>query len=72
MLGDDLLVAPVTEEGAMTWTAYLPGGDWVDAWSGDNYTGNQTVDTPAPLNRVPVFVRAAAWETMKEVFSPEL
>nr|WP_196810987.1 TIM-barrel domain-containing protein [Arthrobacter sp. 35W] len=72
MLGDDLLVAPVTEEGAMTWTVYLPSGDWVDAWSGDNYSGNQAVDTPAPLNRVPVFVRAAAWETMKGVFSPDL
>ena len=33
MLGNDILVAPVTEPGASEWSTYLPAGDWIDAWS---------------------------------------
>ena len=39
MLGDSLLVAPVTEEGATAVRAYLPPGDWVDAFTGDGRRG---------------------------------
>ncbi|MCU6479513.1 TIM-barrel domain-containing protein [Arthrobacter sp. A2-55] len=69
MLGEDLLVAPVTEEGARTWTAYLPKGEWVDAWTGETHSGQRTVKVPAPLNRIPIFVRAAAWNNMKDIFT---
>lgn len=69
MLGDDLLVAPVTQEGIRSWTTYLPSGDWIDAWTGDSYAGKQAVDVPAPLNRIPVFVRADAWDRMKNIFA---
>ena len=31
--GDDLLVAPVTREGARHWPVYLPAGDWYDFWT---------------------------------------
>src|SRR5690606_37222166 len=34
MLGTDLLISPVTEEGATRWRSALPAGDWVDAWTG--------------------------------------
>ncbi|BCW82853.1 hypothetical protein NicSoilE8_05260 [Arthrobacter sp. NicSoilE8] len=70
MLGDNLLVAPVTDEGARSWTVYLPSGDWIDAWSGEKYGGAQTADVAAPINRVPVFVREEAWASMKEIFIP--
>ena len=32
--GDDLLVAPVTREGATAWPVYLPAGRWYDFWTG--------------------------------------
>ena len=32
--GDDLLVAPVTREGATAWPVYLPAGRWHDFWTG--------------------------------------
>ncbi|MGM7778268.1 glycoside hydrolase family 31 protein [Arthrobacter sp. KNU-44] len=70
MLGEDLLVVPVTDEAVRTWTAYLPDGNWVDAWTGEKYAGQRTVEVSAPLNRVPVFVRAEAWNEMKDVFFP--
>ena len=31
--GDDLLVAPVTREGATAWPVYLPAGGWYDFWT---------------------------------------
>ena len=31
--GDDLLVAPVTREGATRWPVYLPAGTWYDFWT---------------------------------------
>ncbi len=38
----------------------LPTGLWHDFWTGDVLTGGQTVERPAPLERMPVLVRAGA------------
>ena len=37
--GDDLLVAPVTREGATAWPVYLPAGRWHDFWTGAAHEG---------------------------------
>ena len=60
LLGDHLLVAPVTEPGVEEWTVYLPAGEWLDAWDGTPHTGGTTVTVPAPLDRIPAFVPATA------------
>jgi alpha-glucosidase (family GH31 glycosyl hydrolase) len=70
LLGDDLLVSPVTEPGATRWPAYLPAGAWVDAWTGTPYDGGTVVTTDVPIDVVPVFVRAEAWDALAEVFDP--
>jgi alpha-glucosidase (family GH31 glycosyl hydrolase) len=62
LLGDDLLVAPVMRPGVDQWEVYLPKGEWVDVWTGDRYDGEQVVELPAPLERVPVLARAAVAE----------
>lgn len=36
----------------------LPPGEWVDAWSGQTFGGNRAVLVPAPLERIPLFIRA--------------
>jgi alpha-glucosidase (family GH31 glycosyl hydrolase) len=64
----DLLVAPVTEKGASTREVRLPPGAWVELWSGArfdcshggsaaNRDGLRIVSVPAPLERIPAFVR---------------
>ena len=58
--GDDLLVAPVTREGATAWSAYLPSGGWYDFWTQQRYCGPTGVTVDAPLDRLPLFVRAGA------------
>jgi len=61
MLGRWLLVAPVIEEGATLRSAYLPeGSDWFDFYTDAIYPGGQQVTVEAPLERIPVFVRAGA------------
>jgi alpha-glucosidase (family GH31 glycosyl hydrolase) len=58
--GDDLLVAPVTREGATHWTVYLPEGVWHDYWTHAAYQGPCGVTVEAPLERLPLFVRGGA------------
>jgi len=59
MLGDQLMVASVLEEGARERSIYLPKGcDWIDFFTGAYFTGGQTVTVPAPLERTPMLVRA--------------
>jgi alpha-glucosidase (family GH31 glycosyl hydrolase) len=58
--GDDLLVAPVTREGATAWPVYLPAGAWYDFWTGTRYEGPAGITLDAPLDRLPLLVRAGA------------
>ena len=58
--GDDLLVAPVTRQGAIAWPVYLPAGTWYDYWTQQRYDGGQGVSVEAPLDRLPLFVRGGA------------
>lgn len=58
--GDDLLVAPVTRQGATAWPVYLPRGQWHNFWDGDMVTGPCGVTVAAPLERLPLFVRGGA------------
>lgn len=58
--GDDLLVAPVTRDGARAWSAYLPIGGWFDFWTQERFEGGQGVQVDAPLDRLPLFVREGA------------
>jgi alpha-glucosidase len=60
LCGDALLVAPVLEEGATRRRVYLPAGYWYDFWTDTLYEGTAWVEAEAPLERIPVFVRAGA------------
>jgi alpha-glucosidase (family GH31 glycosyl hydrolase) len=58
--GDDLLVAPVTREGATAWPVYLPAGRWFDFWTGEPHAGPGGLTVAAPLDRMPLLVRTGA------------
>lgn len=60
MIGDDLLVAPVTSPGQTARLVYLPRGVWYDFWSGAACTGGRLVSVPAPLEKIPLFVRGGS------------
>ena len=60
MLGPDLLVASVVEQGATQRNVYLPnnGDGWYEFDTGVYHKGGQTITVDAPLERLPLFVRA--------------
>jgi alpha-glucosidase len=60
LCGDALVVAPVLEEGATRRQVYLPAGLWYDFWTDERHEGPTWLEVEAPLERIPVFVRAGA------------
>ena len=60
MVGDDLLVAPITKPDVTRRLVYLPAGSWYDYWTNKKYAGGTMISVEAPLDTVPMFVRAGA------------
>jgi alpha-D-xyloside xylohydrolase len=61
MFGPAFLVAPVTEQGTTSRKVYLPAGsDWYDYWTNQRVRGGQTIDAAAPIDTLPLFVRAGS------------
>ncbi|MGB8602926.1 MAG: TIM-barrel domain-containing protein, partial [Rhizomicrobium sp.] len=61
MFGPSILVAPVTEQGQTRVRVYLPAGaDWYDYWTGKKETGGHWIVAEAPIDRIPLFVKAGS------------
>jgi len=61
MFGPAILVSPVTLEGATERYVYLPpAAHWYDFWTGKQTSGDQRFDAAAPLNRIPLYVKAGS------------
>jgi alpha-D-xyloside xylohydrolase len=61
MFGPAFLVAPVTEQGQTSRKVYLPAGsDWYDWWTNKRIAGGQWIDAAAPIQQIPLFVRAGS------------
>jgi alpha-glucosidase len=58
LLGDALLVAPVTRPGVSHRHVYLPAGTWFHFWTGARLDGPAHVLAHAPLGRPAIYVRA--------------
>lgn len=61
MFGPAFLVAPVTEQGEQSRTVYLPAGTaWYNYWTNEHFDGGQTITVQAPIDTIPLFVRAGS------------
>ncbi|MCF8357908.1 MAG: glycoside hydrolase family 31 protein [Prolixibacteraceae bacterium] len=61
MFGNAFLVAPVTTAGATQREVYLPrSAGWYNFWTGERFTGGQSVTADAPLDKIPLFVKAGS------------
>lgn len=61
MFGPAFLVAPVIDQGQATREVYLPAGaDWYNFWTNERLHGGQTVKVEAPIDTLPLFVRAGS------------
>lgn len=57
ILGRELLIAPITEEGQIARRVYLPAGEWTDFFTGKAYPGGQWIERVCGLDEIPVFRR---------------
>jgi len=60
MFGPSVLVNPLTEAGATSRHLYLPDARWYDFWTGAAEDGKRSIDASAPLERLPLYVRAGS------------
>jgi alpha-D-xyloside xylohydrolase len=76
LFGKSLLVAPVTDSMYVsrasgtavtdfsvvkTQNVYLPkGSNWIDFWTGETYTGGNTIANKVPIDQIPLFVKAGS------------
>ncbi|MEM2697689.1 MAG: glycoside hydrolase family 31 protein [Ignisphaera sp.] len=60
MLGPFIMVSPITTPSTFEREVYLPYGVWYDFWGGDRIVGGKRIRVDAPLNRMPLHVRAGA------------
>lgn len=59
MFGPDIIVAPIFELGQRSRSVYLPKGQlWKNAKTNEIFEGGQTVEVKAPVNEIPLFIRA--------------
>ncbi|MBF2073594.1 MAG: DUF4968 domain-containing protein [Synechococcales cyanobacterium C42_A2020_086] len=60
MLGPSLMAAPVCRPGIECRSVYLPEGTWYDWWTREKHEGGQHILASAPLDRMPLYVKAGA------------
>lgn len=62
MLGESLLVCPVTEPGVSQWKVYLPEHEagWYDFATGERYEGGQYIEIPVTIESIPVFAKGGS------------
>jgi alpha-D-xyloside xylohydrolase len=61
MFGKAMLVSPLTEPKVNKWNVYLPKSEsWYDFWTGKQFEGGQTINTDAPHDKIPLFVKAGS------------
>jgi alpha 1,3-glucosidase len=67
MLGNALLIKPVTAKGQSSVNVYLPGDQpWYDIKNYQQYAGAQTLSVATPFNKIPVFQRGSTIVAKRE------
>ena len=61
MFGPAFLVNPVTKQKVETRKLYLPkAAGWYDFWTGKYYSGGKSVEASAPINKMPLYIKAGS------------
>ncbi len=60
LVGENILVAPVLEQGKTKKIVYLPEGVWYDYWTGEKLLGGQYILRDAPIDLCPIYLKAGS------------
>lgn len=66
LVGENILVAPVLEQGATARVVYLPEGTWYDYWTGERIEGGRNILREAPIDVCPMYIRGGSVIPMYE------
>ena len=59
LLGKDILVAPIVEQGGSR-TVWVPEGAWINVWNGDSIKGPNEIKITMELDQMPIFVKSGS------------
>lgn len=67
MFGEDILFAPILEQGVTERSVYLPKGNWVNVIDKKTYVGGQTVSVKAEIDQFIAFVKCESdvWDIFR-------
>jgi alpha-glucosidase len=61
LCGENILVAPMVEQGKIARVIYLPKGDcWIDYWTKETFEGGQYIIKKASLDVCPIYIKAGS------------
>ena len=60
LFGSSIMVCPVIRKSERTRNVYLPEGQWFDFWSGEKFAGSASISASAPLDRMPIYIKAGS------------
>ena len=60
MFGENILAAPILEQGKKYRALYLPKGQWIDYWTKEVVEGEQVILKNAPLDTCPIYIKAGS------------
>lgn len=60
LLGENMLIAPIVEQGKRYRGLYLPEGRWTDYWTGEIMQGGKYLIKEAPLDICPIYIKSGS------------
>lgn len=57
LVGENILVAPIVEQGKIVRAIYIPQGEWVDYWTKEVIEGGCNILREAPLDLCPIYIK---------------
>lgn len=60
LLGENILVAPVVEQGKNYRAIYVPEGSWIDYWTKKEVKGGKVILKDAPIDICPMYIKKGA------------
>ncbi|OFY68631.1 MAG: hypothetical protein A2265_06620, partial [Bacteroidetes bacterium RIFOXYA12_FULL_33_9] len=62
--GENILIAPIMNAGETSRNVLFPSGKWYDFQTNQSYEGNSSTSVSAPLEKLPIFVKAGSFIPM--------
>ncbi|SHJ62158.1 alpha-glucosidase [Clostridium cavendishii DSM 21758] len=60
LFGENIMVAPILEQGKTYRSVYIPEGTWIDYWTKEKIEGGKTILKNAPLDTCPIYIKAGS------------